>query len=280
MDAYVCTIAGSKGGVGRTTTAINVGAVFEEGGYDTVLVDADLGMANVVKKLAVDPDETLHDVLGDTATVEEALTATEHGLSVLAGDGDLDAYANADPTDLEAVVEELRERFDVVLIDTSPTISHEVAVPLGLADGTLLVSTADSVALTDTGRTADLADRVDGNVFGLAVTRVTEADQSVTDNGVLDAPLLGVVPEDDEAAGHEPLVKTAEGSPAAAAYRDLTTVLIRGLEAGEMPDDVDPVYDRSWFESGEGSDGTGTDETENKDDDETGGGFGIFRSRS
>lgn len=278
MDAYVCTIAGSKGGVGRTTTAINVGAVFEEGGYETVLVDADLGMANVVKKLAVDPDETLHDVLGGTATVEDALTATEHGLSVLAGDGDLDAYANADPTNLEAVVEELRERFDVVLIDTSPTISHEIAVPLGLADGTLLVSTADSVALTDTARTADLADRVDGNVFGLVLTRVTEADQSVIDNGALDAPLLGVVPEDDEAAGHEPLVKTAEGSPAAAAYRDLTTVLIRGLEAGEMPDDVDPVYDRSWFESTEESGGTGADEAE--DDDETGRGFGLFGSRS
>ena len=120
MDAYVCTIAGSKGGVGRTTTAINIGTVFEEGGYEAVLVDADLGMANVVKKLAVDPDATLHDVL-----------------------------------------EELRERFDVVLIDTSPTLSHELAVPLGLADGTLLVSTPDSVALTDAGRTTDLADRVD-----------------------------------------------------------------------------------------------------------------------
>jgi len=273
MDAYVCTIAGSKGGVGRTTTAINIGTVFEEGGYEAVLVDADLGMANVVKKLAVDPDATLHDVLGGTATVAEALTATEHGLHVLAGDGDLDAYTNADPEGLHEVVEKLRERFDVVLIDTSPTLSHELAVPLGLADGTLLVSTPDSVALTDAGRTADLADRVDGNVFGLALTRVTEADQTEVDTGDLDAPLLGVVPEDDEAAGDEPLVKTAEGRPAAAAYRDLTTVLIRGLEAGEMPEDVDSAYEASWFEDGEESDGAGTDGAE---DDETGGGFSIF----
>ncbi|PSP59601.1 septum site-determining protein MinD, partial [Halobacteriales archaeon QH_7_66_37] len=134
MGAYVCTIAGGKGGVGRTTTAINLGVVFEEGGYDTVLVDADLGMTNVGKMLAVESDETLHDVLGGNAAVSDALTDTEHGLSVIAGDGDLEAYANADPANLRGVIETLRESFDVVLVDTSPKISHEMAVPVGLAD--------------------------------------------------------------------------------------------------------------------------------------------------
>jgi len=269
MGAYVWTVAGGKGGVGRTTTAINVGVVFEEGGYDTVLVDADLGMTNVAKKLPIDPAETLHDVLGGTATVAEALTGTEHGLSVLAGDADLEAYAKADPANLREVVGDLRERFDVVLIDTSPTLSHEMAVPLGLADCTLLVSTPDSVALTDTVRTADLADRVDGNVFGLALTRVTGADQADIDDPQVDVPLLGVVPEDRDAAEQEPLVATAEGSPAATAYRELTAVLIRGLESGEVPDDVDPAFEESWFEG---------DEVEG-DDEATDGSPNLFRQR-
>jgi len=262
MGAFVCTIAGGKGGVGRTTTAINIGTVFEEGGYDTVLVDADLGMTNVGKMLSVDGEDSLHDVLAGDAGVRDALSDTEHGLSVIAGAGDLDAYAKADPANLRGVIETLTESFDVVLIDTSPKISHEMAVPVGLADGTLLVSTADRVALNDTVRTAEFADRVDGDVFGLMLTRVTEPEQINIDHEEVDVPLLGVVPEDAEAFGEEPLVVHAEDSPAAEAYRDLTAILIRGFESGEIPDDVDPVFDESWF------DGVGEDDEEAADDDD------------
>jgi septum site-determining protein MinD len=281
MGAYVCTIAGGKGGVGRTTTAINLGVVFEEGGYDTVLVDADLGMTNVGKMLAVESDETLHDVLGGNAAVSDALTGTEHRLSVIAGDGDLEAYANADPANLRGVIETLQESFDVVLVDTSPKISHEMAVPVGLADGTLLVSTADRVALTDAGRTADFADRVDGNVLGLMLTRVTDPRHVEIDHDDLDAPLLGVVPEDADAATEGPLVSNAEESPAAQAYRDLTAVLIRGLEAGEIPDDVDPVFEESWFgamaddDAGEAAEEAGEDD----EDDENADNLNMFRPR-
>jgi len=272
MGAYVCTIAGGKGGVGRTTTAINIGTVFEEGGYDTVLVDADLGMTNVGKKLDIEADETLHDVLAGTATVADALTQTEHGLSVIAGDADLDAYAKADPAKLRDVVETLRQNYDVILIDTSPKISHEMAVPLGLADGTLLVSTPNDVALTDTGRTADLADRVDGNVFGLMLTRVTETEQIEIDTGEIDAPLIGVIPEDADAAAVEPLVDTAAESAAAEAYRDLTALLIRGVESGEISEDVEPVFDEEWFEDEEDA----SQEAEADSDDDN---LNMFRPR-
>ena len=54
MAGYVCTIAGGKGGVGKTTTAINIAAALEENGYDTVVVDADLGMANLGNMLGID----------------------------------------------------------------------------------------------------------------------------------------------------------------------------------------------------------------------------------
>jgi len=278
MGAFVCTIAGGKGGVGRTTTAINIGTVFEEGGYDTVLVDADLGMTNVGKMLSVDDGDTLHDVLADDATVRDALSDTEHGLNVIAGAGDLDAYAKADPANLRGVIETLKESFDVVLIDTSPKISHEMAVPVGLADGTLLVSTADRVALTDTVRTADFADRVDGDVFGLMLTRVTHPKQIEIDHEELDVPLLGVVPEDAEAFDEEPFVVTAEDSPATEAYRDLTAILIRGLESGEIPEDVDPVFEEPWFD-GVGGDDEGEAESADDDGEDEPEDLNMFRPR-
>ncbi|NHN64315.1 MinD/ParA family protein, partial [Haloarcula sp. JP-Z28] len=56
MAGYVCTIAGGKGGVGKTTTAVNLGAVLQEMDYDVAVVDADLGMANLGSMLSVEPE--------------------------------------------------------------------------------------------------------------------------------------------------------------------------------------------------------------------------------
>jgi len=279
MSAFICTIAGGKGGVGRTTTAINMGIVFEEGGYDTVLVDADLGMTNVGKMLDIDTEETLHDALAGSATVEEALTETAGGLTVIAGDGDLEAYAKADPAKLRDVIDELRDDFDVILIDTSPKISHEMAVPLGLADGILLVSTGDSVALSDTDRTAEMAERVDGNVFGVILARATQKSDVEKVREHLDIPILGVVPENTEAAREQPFVRNVEGEPVSVAYKGLTALLIRSFETDEVPAEMEPVFEASWFgeqEEFEAEDEGSTAEDDEEDDPES---LNMFRPR-
>lgn len=274
MASVVCTIAGGKGGVGRTTTAINVGAVFEEGGYDTVTVDADLGMTNVGKLLDLEPGETLHDVLAGDATTGDAATETAGGLRVITGDADLDAYARADPAKLRDVVDDLRGEFDVVLIDTSPKISHEMAVPLGLADWTVLVSTADPVALSDTARTAEMAERVGGDVVGTVVTRVTGAEEIDAVRERLDVPVLGGVPNDDDAVEEPPLVVNAGSCGAADAYRGVTTLLIRALEMDETPAEMETAFERSWVED----DATDPDDEQAADDDESDA-LNRFRSR-
>ena len=275
MSGYVCTIAGGKGGVGKTTTAINTAAVLQEAGeYDAVIVDADLGMANLGEMLEVEFDISVHDILAGSSTVSAALTDASGGITVIPGEQSLEAFAEADPAKLRKVLKTLRNTYDVVLVDTGAGLSHETTVPLGLADGVLLVTTPDDVAVSDTGKTAELADRVEGTVIGTLVTRVTrETDvQAIADT--LDSPLLGVIPADINAAGREPLVINAPESNAADAYRQLTASLRPVFFEGASGDSVERVFDEEWFAEEEEADEEDAEKEEEEDSGMFGGLFG------
>lgn len=214
-------VAGGKGGVGKTTTTLNLAAAFAATGADTVVVDADLGMTNLGALLAIEPDHSVHDVLAGQASVDAALIEGPEGVDVLAGSRSIDAYDRADPAELRGVFERLRETHDVVLADTGAGLSHASLVPYGLADGVVLVTTDDAVAATDTAKTAEMVRQVDGTVLGTVVTRVDDGDDAVETADDVGEPLLGSVPDAPEIAGDEPLVATAPDSDVAAAYEGL-----------------------------------------------------------
>ncbi|MFB6074282.1 MAG: MinD/ParA family protein [Haloarculaceae archaeon] len=273
MAGYVCTIAGGKGGVGKTTTAVNVGAALQKQGYDAVVVDADLGMANLGAMLDVEPTTSLHEILAGDAAVSDALTDTDGGLTIIPGEQSLEAFADADPAKLRKVIKTLRNAYDVVLIDTGAGLSHEVAVPLGLADGVVLVTTPDDVAVGDTVKTAELADRIDGDVIGAVLNRVTRSTdvEAITDR--LGFPLLAVIPEDLEATTDEPLVLHAPESQAAEAFRGLADLLEEVFFEGRTDfSDVKPVVDESWFRDAEATEA----DAEGDEEEESGGVLGFF----
>lgn len=273
MAEYVCTVAGGKGGVGRTTTAVNMGVLLEEEGYSTVVVDADLAMANVDETLGIEPNRTLHDVLAGDATVTDALTEASGGLSVLAGGWELEAYADADPAELSRVIETVRADFDVVLIDTSAGIDHETSVALGIADGIILVTTATDVAVRDTRKIAGLAERVDGNLVGVVVTHCRD-DADITEvRERLEPPVLGGIPYDETVADHRVVAADGQTGPAAESYRELTPSLFPVFFEEADPDDLDPVFDEAWLDDQETADDTAGEDADGSDDD---GVLGLF----
>lgn len=265
MAGYVCTIAGGKGGVGKTTTAVNVAAALEEEGYDTVVVDADLGMANLGEMLGIDYDSSLHEVLAGNATVSEGLTDAQGGITTIPGEQSLEAFAEADPAKLRKVIKTLRNAYDVVLVDTGAGLSHETTVPLGLADGILLITTPDDVAVSDTVKTAQLAGRVDGEILGGLVCRTTPGTDVDDIAEKFEFPMLGVIPTDLDATEDEPLVFNSPDSEAAAAYRILGSVLEDVFFEGADAAHLEMVFDESWF----------VDE-DKEEEEESGGRFSFF----
>ncbi len=240
--AQVYAIASAKGGVGKTTTTANLGAVIADAGASVVVVDGDIGMANLGGALGVtDVSPTLHDVLAGKADPTDAAYEVPNGsgLRVVPGDTALDSFASADPGRLEDVVNAFADA-DFVFIDVGAGVSHETSIPLSIADGVVLVSTAERDSLIDTEKTRQLADRLGGTVVGAIITRV--------DPGVpvaemvrthLNAEILGTVPDDtvvrESVAAAEPLPTYAPYSAAAAAYRTIAGALTE-LEIPEPPE--------------------------------------------
>jgi len=151
-----------------------------------------------------------------------------------------------------------------VFVDAGAGLSHDSTLPLGLADETLLVSTAERSALGDTEKTRQLTERLGGSVAGVAITRLdpaTAADDRPVDAvaETLDVPVLGRIPEDDavlravEAA--QPLPVFAPDAPATRAYRDLTRALTGAAIDG--PDSSTEATQRRKNRRGDGKRGYG-----------------------
>lgn len=151
-SALVTAITSGKGGVGKTFVSANLAAALSARGERVLVLDADLGLANLDVALNLSPRRTLHDVIGGRAGLDEALTPAPGGFTVLpAGSGLLEySRLTADVRDrLLQIVAELRPRFDRVLLDTGAGISDVVLYTIALADEVLVVVTPEPTSMTD-----------------------------------------------------------------------------------------------------------------------------------
>lgn len=229
----VYAIASGKGGVGKTTTTVNLGTALAQAGKRVAIVDADLGMANLAGFVSLSPGSaTLHDVLAGNASIEEATYRLAENIVGVPSGNELTDYAETQPDGLGDVVEALRDRVDYVVIDVGAGVSHETVLPLGLADAVVLVATPEPAAIQDVSRTMELVDRVDGSIAGLVVTR-THPTGDVSPQDIADKlglALLGTIPEDRavraSAYAGTPLVVHEPESDAAVAYQAFADTLV------------------------------------------------------
>lgn len=233
------TVAGAKGGVGKTTISINLGTVSALSGTDTLLLEADLAMANVVDflDLPFDPetDPSLHDVLTGDAAVDDAIVRAESGLAVLPSGGVVGRYADLDMATLGPAIRDASDDYELTVVDTAAGVSQKTLVPMGLADRVVLVTTPRVSAMRDTTKTVELVDRVDGTAAGVVVNEVGSGNAPPPERlaAFLDVPLLGGIPLDDAVAHAQdrgkPVVADDPSAPAAGAFADVAEEL--GLAA-------------------------------------------------
>ena len=220
---HCITIAGGKGGCGKTTTVINTAYALAQLKYDVVMVDADLAMPNLHTILGTSHEPTIHDVLADTEPLEAAVD-TSAEVAAVYGDPSLDRYTDADPANLNRVCNRLRTAFDVIVLDTGAGVTHETMVPCGLADDVVLVTTAKDRGVADTSRTKEMAEHVDGRVPGVVVTRADDATGEEV-AATLETELLAAIPDEPEIVGDEPVITKAPESAVTAAYTRVADTL-------------------------------------------------------
>ena len=262
-DGYVFAVASGKGGVGKTTTTTNLGVALADDGFDVTVVDVDLGMANLSGLLGVDPDATLHDVLSGDASPTDAAYET-HGLTLVPGSTELAQFAEADAKSLHRVVERFRDQSDVVLLDAGAGLSYDIAMAMSVADGVLLVTTAELSSLTDATKTGQLVGKLEKPVVGAVFTHTGDGGFDDVEGiaaalGTTDA-VTASVPHDDAVKlatrKGQPVVSLQPDSPASRAYDRLAAKLADsiGIEPPAPEDDGFEWVDPATGESGDGAD--------------------------
>jgi flagellar biosynthesis protein FlhG len=148
----VMAVTSGKGGVGKTFFSANLAAALTRRGHKVLVLDADLGLANLDVVLNLYPKITLHDVFTGKATLEDAILKAPGGFSVLLAGSGMVEYSRLTPEvrdDFMKVMQTVVPRFDVVLLDTGAGISDVVLFAVSLASEVLMVATPEPTSLTD-----------------------------------------------------------------------------------------------------------------------------------
>ncbi|WP_198368998.1 nucleotide-binding protein [Roseomonas rosulenta] len=149
----VIAIASGKGGVGKTWFAITLAQAFARGGARVLLVDADLGLANVDVQLGFQPQHDLSAVVAGRLPTEEAASRhTAAGIDILAGRSGSGALAALEGGALEAVLDAIAgaaTRWDRVVVDLGAGLEAPQRRIAAAADTLLVLATEEPTSLTD-----------------------------------------------------------------------------------------------------------------------------------
>ncbi len=249
----VMAVTSGKGGVGKTFVSANLAAALSKRGLRVLVLDADLGLANLDVVLNLYPKVTLHDVFTGKAKLEEAIIRAPGGFSVLLAGSGMVEYSRLTPEvrgDFVRVLTGLTPHYDVVLLDTGAGISDVVLYAVSLASVVLVVATPEPTSLTDAYATIKvLASQQKRSIVHLVVNQtarlgdgraITGQLQQVLDRFVAAEPGKGVrlvhvgdIPADPSVRQaimrRQLLMQSTPGCPAALAMTQL---------AGKLEDTV------------------------------------------
>lgn len=150
--ARVITVTSGKGGVGKTHTSVNLGLALVRKGKRVLLLDADLGLANINIMLGFEPGATLRDILSGRSSIQDVIVRHDLGFDVLpaaSGFPELTSLDNDDRMALLSQMEGLGENYDYVLVDTAAGIGPNVLYFSQAAEDILVVIDPEPTTLTD-----------------------------------------------------------------------------------------------------------------------------------
>ncbi|MBS7810588.1 nucleotide-binding protein [Roseococcus pinisoli] len=213
-------IASGKGGVGKTCLATNLAQALAEAGLDVLLVDGDLGLANVDVQLGLQPDRDLGDVLAGRCAAAEAVIRHPAGFHVLPGRSGSEALAAMDGSALAAL---LRAERRTVLLDLGAGLGAAQRHLAACADLLIVVANEEPTSLTDAYAVLKLHRRDAPEAqAGLVVNMVAQHARALTVHAALDAACRGFLGAGVPLLGS---IRRDAGMPAA--IRSRTTLLTR-----------------------------------------------------
>lgn len=240
----VIAVTGGKGGVGKTSVAVNLATGLAAEGRRVVLLDGDLGLANVDVLLGLSPRYTLAHVLSGERTLDEIMVSAPQGFKIVpaaSGAADLASMAGAGHLGLVQAFSGLATRLDVLIIDTAAGIAPGVLQFSQAAQHVLVVICDEPASLTDAYALIKVLSRDHGVKRFRVVANMSRAageGASLFDKlervtaRFLDVILeyAGEIPEDERVRraikAQRPVLDAYPGSPAGRAFKKLAAAAV------------------------------------------------------
>jgi len=166
----IIAVASGKGGVGKTNLSVNMAIAYAKIGKKVIVMDADLGLANVNVMLNMIPKFNLYHVIRKQKTMREIILDTDYGIQIVAGASGFSKIANLSDEERQSFISELYtlSSADIIIIDTAAGVSANVLGFVAAADDAIIVTTPEPTAITDAyGIIKIIATEIDNLNIGL-----------------------------------------------------------------------------------------------------------------
>jgi len=224
----------AKGGVGKTTSAINLGAALNFFGKKSIVVDANLTTPNVGIYLGVPiAPTTIHDVLRGKKEIRDAVYEHNNGLRIVPASIAIKDARKVDINRLPDAVSDLYGHSDFVIVDGCAGLTKESLGIIKSVNEVIIVTNPEMPSVTDALKTIKVCKELGKEVLGVLVTKTNSknADMSLKDiENILETEIIGIIPEDRaikfSQAQKEPVIYTHPKSVSAIQYKRLAADLL------------------------------------------------------
>ena len=197
----IITIISGKGGVGKTTTAINLGAALNSLKKEVVIVDLNLNTPNIGVHLGAPiVPITLNHVLKGKAEVEEAIYEHSSGTKIIPSSLSVKEITNFNTKKIPFIVRRMKDLADYIILDSAAGFSEEAIATIQAGEEIIIVTNPELPAVTDALKAVKIARNYGKDVKGVIVTRHKNAKYEMPLSSIksmLETSIIGVIPEDD-----------------------------------------------------------------------------------
>lgn len=240
MARSIVIISG-KGGVGKTTTAINLGATLNKLKKEVIIVDANLNTPNIGVHLGAPiVPITLNHVLKGKADIEEAIYEHSSGTKIVPSSLSVKELTKFNSKKLPELAKQLKTMADFVIFDSAAGFGEEAIEVINAADEIIIITNPEMPAVTDALKAVKVAKNMGKEVKGVIVTRHKGAKYEMPLSSIksmLEAPIIGVIPEDDKVkkalTKRDALIHTYPNSKSSKKYHEIAGKVI-GLSDKEI----------------------------------------------
>jgi septum site-determining protein MinD len=226
MTAKIIALASGKGGVGKTTVALNIGFALASLKKKVLIVDTDISLPNLDLYTGLErPIITLLEVLNGSSDVKNAIYQIQMGLNILPCGSSFASLKDVNMDKLGEILAELRNSdYDFIMLDVPAGLSKFSILPITFSDEVIMVVNPDPASISDAQKVKAVTGMVGINITGIIVNKYRKSIYN--DIGVkLGLPVIGAIPEDDAIIRsrdtREPLMIIKPGSKAAKAFLDI-----------------------------------------------------------